>query len=120
MAFADPQSITVNAVAQSMPRTGSGPLSGQFSTADGVFTLEVSHQHGKRNRHVIRVTQTKTVTDPLVPAQNVIASMSTYVVVDAPTFGFSNTELKYVVDALSAYLAASSGAKVTQLLGNES
>lgn len=119
MAFADPQSITVNAVAQSMPRTGSGDLSGSFQTADGAFKLDISHQHGKRNRHVLRVTQTKTVADTLVPATNIIASMSTYVVVDAPTFGFTNAELKNVVDALSAYLAASSGAKVTQLLGNE-
>lgn len=120
MAFADPQSITVNSVAQSMPRTSSGTNLGEFKTADGIFKLTVSHQYGRRNRHVLRIDQTKTVADTLVPATNTIASMSTYVVVDAPVFGFTNAELKYVVDALSAYLAASAGAKVTQLLGGES
>jgi hypothetical protein len=45
--------------------------------------------------------------------------MRCYVVVDTPVNGFTVTEQKYLVDALSAYLAASSGAKVTQLLGGE-
>lgn len=120
MAFADPQSLTFNAVATSFPRTSSGENIGEFKTADGVYKLSVSHQYGKRNRHVIRIDQTKAAADVLVPATNVIASASVYLVVDAPKYGFTNTELKYVVDGLSAYLAASSGAKVTQLLGGES
>jgi hypothetical protein len=45
--------------------------------------------------------------------------MSVYVVVDVPPQGYTITEQKYVVDALVAYLTASSGAKVTQLLGGE-
>jgi hypothetical protein len=32
----------------------------------------------------------------------------------------TNTELKQVVDALTAYLTASTGAKVTSILGGES
>lgn len=120
MAFADPQSITFNSVATSFPRTSSGVNQGNFKTADSAYELVVSHQYGKRNRHVLRVNQTKTTADTLVPATNIIASASVYLVVDGPKFGFSNTELKYIVDGISAYLAASSGAKVTQLLGGES
>nr|QDH90305.1 MAG: hypothetical protein H1Bulk29715_000002 [Leviviridae sp.] len=120
MAFADPQSVTVNSVAQSMPRTGSGIDSGAFSTADGSYKLTVRHSNGRRNRHEIRLTQTKTSADPLLPSQNQVFSMSAYAVVDTPLNGFSVTEAKYVCDALFAYLTASSGAKVTQLLGGES
>jgi hypothetical protein len=120
MSFSDPQSVTVNAVAQSMPRTGSGIGVGTFATADGAFALAVKHSKGKRNRAEIRLTQTKTTTDPLLPSQNVVVSMSVYTVVDTPLNGFSITEAKYVADALYAYLTASSGAKVTQLLGGES
>lgn len=120
MAFADPQSVTVNAVAKSLPRTGSAESSGSFKTADGEFALDVKHAYARRNRREIRLTQTKTAPDALVPSQNVVLSMSVYMVVDIPKNGFSVTEQKYVVDALSAYLSASSGAKVTQLLGGES
>jgi hypothetical protein len=40
-------------------------------------------------------------------------------VVDCPTVGYTLTEKKQLVDALTAYLTASSGARVTQLLGGE-
>jgi hypothetical protein len=56
----------------------------------------------------------------LVLANNVIASVSVIVTVDAPRYGFTNTELKYLADATSAFLAASSGAVVTKFLGGES
>jgi len=45
--------------------------------------------------------------------------MSCYVVVDVPVNGYTVTEEKALVDALAAYLTASTGAKVTQLLGGE-
>jgi hypothetical protein len=40
-------------------------------------------------------------------------------VVDAPVAGFTNTELKQYIDGFIAALSASSGAKITQLLGGE-
>ncbi len=120
MSFADPQSVTVNAIAKSLPRTGSGANSGNFRTNDGLHALEVSHQNGKsRTRHLIRLTESKITTDPLNSAQNIAVSTSVYLVADVPNTGYSVTEMKYVVDALVAYLTASSGAKVTQLLGGE-
>jgi len=120
MALADPQSLTINTVATSFPRTSQGNGSGSFRTADGVYQVDVNHIYGKRNRTQFRLTQTKTASDVLVPATNVIASASVIVTVDAPKFGFTNTELKYLADATSAFLAASSGAVVTKLLGGES
>jgi len=45
--------------------------------------------------------------------------MSCTLVVDVPVNGYTVTEAKAVVDALVAYLSASTGAKVTQLLGGE-
>jgi hypothetical protein len=46
--------------------------------------------------------------------------MSTYIVADVPVTGFSVTEQKQIVDALVAWLSASSGANITRLLGGES
>lgn len=119
MSFADPQSVTINGVATSLPRTSSGTNSGSFGSSDGLVTESVSHAYGKRVRRTIRLNQSKFTADPLVPSQNIRPSMSVYMVVDAPVLGFSVTEQKYLVDAFTAYLTASSGAKVTQLLGGE-
>ncbi len=119
MAFADPQSVTINAVAVSLPRVSSGVNVGSFSKDDGTVKLSVSSQYGKRTRRTVRLDHQKYATDPLVSAQNVLRSMSVYLVVDVPIQGYSITEQKQICDALTAYLTASSGARTTQLLGGE-
>lgn len=115
MAFADPQSI--NSV--SCPRVSSGVNSGGFQSSDGLTQLTVSHTYGKRTRRTIRYTDSKIASDPLISANNIKYSMSAYIVVDTPVTGYTVAQAKAIVDALVAYLSASSGAKVTQLLGGE-
>jgi hypothetical protein len=117
MAFADPQ--TMNSV--SCPRTSTGINQGEFTSNDGLTKVTVSHQYGaKRTRRTLRYTDAKIAADPLISAQNIRYSMSAYIVVDTPTGGgYTVAQAKAIVDALVAYLAASSGAKVTQLLGGE-
>lgn len=119
MSFADPQSVTVNAVAISMPRTGSGVNSGTFTASDGLTSLNVVHAYGKRTRRAISMNSSKISADPLLPAQNVKFSSTIRLTIDAPPAGFTNTELKQQVDGFLAALTASSGAKITQLLGGE-
>jgi len=119
MAFADPQSVTINAIANTLPRVSSGVNQGAFSKDDGLVKLSVSHAYGKRNRRTIRLDHAKVAADPLISAQNIRYSMSAYLVVDVPITGYTVTEAKQIVDGLTAYLTASSGSKVTQLLGGE-
>jgi len=119
MAFADPQSITVNAVAISLPRTGSGINTGTFTSADGNTKLTVSNQYGKRTRRSLRFDLTKIAADPLISAQNIRYSMSANLVVDLPVTGFTVAEAKLLLDGMMTYLTASTGAKLTQLLGGE-
>jgi hypothetical protein len=45
--------------------------------------------------------------------------MSVFLNIDMPVTGFTVAEAKQIVDALTGYLTASSGARVTQLLGGE-
>lgn len=120
MAFSDPQSITINAVANTLPRTSNNGATSVYSSADGNVKLTISSAYGKRNRRTARVDFRKTAADPLFPAQNAPYSMSTYIVMDTPVVGFSVTEQKQIVDALTAYLTASTGANVTKILGGES
>lgn len=119
MAFADPQSVTINAVAQTLPRVSSGVDKGVFQKDDTTVRLTVSSAYAKRTRRTIRLDFSKVAVDPLIPTQNAPYSMSTYIVVDVPQVGFTVVEQKQIVDALTAYLTASSGARVTQLLGGE-
>lgn len=119
MAFSDPQSVTVSGTAISLPRTSSGVAQGGFTASDGLTQLTVSHTYGKRYRRMLKLTQSKVSADPLIPSQNVRNSQTVYLVTDTPVNGFTVAESKALVDAFVAYLTASSGARVTQLLGGE-
>lgn len=120
MGFEDPVSITVNAVAQSMPRTGSGINLGTFRQADGTNDVKIAHQYGKRTRREFRFNDRKIAADPFDSTLNKEVSMSAYLVVDLPPQGYTITEAQNVVDGLLAYLTASSSAKLIKFLGGES
>lgn len=118
--FTDPQSITINAVANSLPRTSTEGASSSYTKDDGTVKLTVSHQSGRRTRRTVRLQHSKIVPDPLLATTNVRASMTTYLVVDVPPAGaYSVAEAKQIVDGLVAWLTASSGANVTKMLGGE-
>lgn len=117
--FTDPQSLTINAVANSLPRVSTSPNSSIYSKDDGNVKLTVSHNYGKRTRRQIRVDFRKVAADPLATGYNKEYSMSTYLVVDQPIVGFTIAEIKQVVDSLSAYLTATSGSNVSKVLGGE-
>ena len=120
MAFTDPQTVTINAVAQTLPRISSGSNSGSFQKDDGTVKLTVSHSYGKtRTRRVVRLDHSKIASDPLLAGVNVRAVGAVYLVTDFPITGYSIAEQKQIVDALTAYLTASTGARATQLLGGE-
>lgn len=119
MAYADPQTVTINAVAQTLPRVSSGPNAGAFQKDDATVKLSVSHSYGNRTRRVIRLDHSKVAADPLMASVNVRLSASIYMVVDLPPVGYSVAEAKQIVDALTGYLTATSGARATQLLGGE-
>jgi len=119
MSYADPQTVTINSVAQTLPRISSEKNSGVFQKDDTTVKLSVSHQYGSRTRRVLRLDHSKIAADPLMASTNVRLGMSAYLVVETPATGYTVTEAKQIVDALTAYLTASTGAKVTQLLGGE-
>lgn len=120
MAFSDPQSVTISGTAVSLPRTSSGPNDGSFTSNDGNTVLRIQHTFGKtRNRHLIRLDVAKVAADPFQSALNARYSMGVQVIVDIPVVGYTVADQKTIVDALTAYLSASTGARVTQLLGSE-
>jgi len=122
MAFSDPETITVNAVAQSLKRTGLGLNTGSLRTNDGNFVVEVSHSYNKgRARHTVAIRQRKIASDPVLPATNSEFTQTIRITADVPNnTGFTVAENKLLVDGFLTWLTATSGAKMTQLLGGES
>lgn len=121
MAYVDPQTVTINSVPQVMARTSMGLTNGVFRTSDGNHILEVTHQltKAKRVRSTIKLTERKIATDPLISSQSIQYSTTASFTFDRPETGFTVAELKLVADGFFVWLTASSGAKVTQLLGQE-
>jgi len=116
--YADPQSVTVNAVAQSMPRQGTGTPDriGTFATADGNFQFDIrQNKTANRFRREVRLTQKKIAADP-ISALNKEISTSVMIVVDEPRWGFTDTELGYLTAALVAWFT---NANRDKLLGGE-
>lgn len=114
--FADPQSITVNAVAQSLPATERNGQSSVYKKDDDTYRLTIGHQYGKRNRFTVRVDAQKTAPDPLVASNNQVYTLSAYLVVDKPPVGYTNAEARDIAVALSAWATS---ANLLKVLGGE-
>lgn len=120
MAFADPQTVTVNAVDHTLPRTSSGDSTGAFEENGQAYKLSVaSTSNKKRVRRTARVDFQTVVIDPLDPTRFNPQSMSVYIVVDTPVVGFTVTEQKELVKGLTTWLTASSMGNTIKLLGGE-
>jgi len=120
MAFADPQTVaSISSGPTSLPRVGSSANGGTFSSNDGTVKLSVSSAYSKRTRRTVRLEHAKVAADPLTSAQNLRYSGTAYLVTDFPVTGYTVAQQKEIVDALVAYLSASTGARITQLLGGE-
>lgn len=118
--LSDPQSVTINAVAISLPRTSVGKDSASYTAADGNTKLSLNHSYGKRVRRVIRLESSKVAPDPLISSTNIKYGLSTYLVVDLPVTGYTAAEAKLITDGFISALSASSGALMLRLLGGES
>lgn len=120
--FTDPlPNVTINAVAQVLPRTPVGSNYGVFTKEDGLVKVTISSRKaGNRTRRVVKIDHAKIAADPLLAGVNVKATVATHLVIDHPDVGYTVAEVKQIVDALTGFLTASSGANVTKVLGNES
>jgi len=114
--LADPQSVTVNAVAIPLPRTSNGPTVNVYTSADGNTSMNTKQNiTAARFRREVRLSQKKIAADP-ISAVNTEKGVSVYLVIDEPKTGFSDTEIGYLIDALKAWLTSTNYNKV---LGGE-
>jgi hypothetical protein len=114
--LSDPQSVTVNAVAQSLPAISRDAKTSTYRKDDGSYELIISHDEKNRNRRVVRLNHKKIAADPFT-ADNVEFTSSMYLVIDVPQTGYTNTEIKDMVLGLTGWLIS---ATVLKVLGGES
>jgi hypothetical protein len=114
--LADPQSVTVNAVAISLPRTVNGATQNVYTSTDGnTFMTTKQNVTKDRFRREVRLSQKKIAPDP-ISAVNTEKGYSVYLVIDEPRAGFTDAEIGYAIDALKAWLTSTNYNKV---LGGE-
>jgi len=120
--LSDPQSVTIGSSpgAVSCPRVIVDGPKAIYRSADDTVNLTVSHLETKdgRMRHMARIDRTVVAADP-ISAQNSSKAASVYVVIDQPSFGFTDTQLYEMFGALNGWLLANTGAICYKILGNE-
>lgn len=114
--LADPQSVTINAVATSLPRTSQGASVNVYTSSDGNTSMTTKQNlTASRFRREIRLSQKKIAADP-ISAINTEKGVSVYLVVDEPRAGFTDVEIGYLIEALKTWLTSTNYNKV---LGGE-
>jgi len=105
--FADPLVVGISAQA-SLNRVSVGDSSSTFLSSDETLSAKISHQLTKgRRRRMIRLDQTKIAADPLT-ALNASVKAGVYIVIDEPSFGFSDQDLIDLVTMLMETLKGAS------------
>lgn len=115
--FADPQSVTINSVAQSMPRVSTSGTTTIYQKSDESYKMTLSHQKAnKRIRSMARIDRRDVVADPLT-SENDYETLSVYTVIDRPEVGFSSTVVDQVVQGFKTWMDSTA---VGKLYGQES
>jgi hypothetical protein len=117
----DPQSITVNTVAKSMPKVQDDGQHSVYAMADGSFKLDIRHTSRKvdklgRTRSLATFTQTASVTDAITGLSR-LDTLVFSVQIDRPDSGFSSTQVQQLVAGFNAWLTSTI---VDKLYGRES
>lgn len=115
--FADPQSVTVNAVAESLKRIKTGDQRSTYRSVDGEFELTVTHDEKNRCRRAVVLTQKIVAEDPFLTGTNRSYSQSASLVLNHPAVGFTSTQIDNLAQALVDY---ASDALIDQIIAGES
>lgn len=115
--FTDPQVLTINSVAKSLPRIKSDGTSSIYQMPDESFKMTISHQISKdRLRSMVRVDQRAVVPDPLT-AVNDWETLTHYTITERPIVGFTLSQVQFLVAGHQGWLDATS---IGKLFGQES
>jgi hypothetical protein len=119
MAFSDPQSITVNAVARSLPRYLSGTNVGTFISADAISQLSID-PNGTRTRRSAKASfrENVSVLDAGTGLTRTESHSITFIS-NRPLVGVTDALAEQLAAGLITWLTASSNANLKKLLAGE-
>lgn len=103
----DPQSVTINAIAISLPRISAGDLQAQYQSADGGTSLRIAHSVSNRERSLVRLDLQKVGVDPFLSTVSKTYKASWWLVGERPLngAGFTDTEIQQAGAGFLAYCA---------------
>lgn len=121
--FADPITASFAGSPVSLPRISIKDQSSVYKSADGKFTIRVSHQNTKtRTRRLIRFEDYDSgYTNNLVGVTQ-IPGVHAYLVIDEPltsVFTDNNGATEFLAADLIAWLTANTNANLAKVLGSE-
>lgn len=119
MAFNDPQSILIDAVAVPLGRVFTKNATGQFIAADGSYTLEILPSNGKTKVRTVRLRNSKVTSDPLVASTNVRVQDLISLTVVRPLDGYSDSEMVKQVASLLTWFTANANANLIRFIAGE-
>lgn len=116
--LSDPQSITIDGTATSLPRVLTGTREGLFESPNLSLSVETTAKNG-RVRTVARMQAEKITTDPLVATTNVLVSDSVAITINRPLNGFSDDDIVKQVTGFIGWLTASTNANLKKIVAGE-
>ena len=119
MAFSDPQSVTINSVARTLPRFLSGTNVGTFNSADGNTQLTIDPNGTKTRRsNKVSFRETVTVTDPVTGLTR-LETHSITIISNRPLSGVSDTVAEQLAAGAFTWLTATTNANLKKILAGE-
>jgi hypothetical protein len=103
----DPQSITINAIANSLKGISRGNLESKYQTSDGAYALRIAHDVSNRERSLVRLDKNVVGVDPFVSTINKPYRASWWLVGERPLngAGITDVEFQQMGAGFLAYLA---------------
>jgi hypothetical protein len=119
MAFTDPQTVTVNAVARPLPRFLTGSTVGTFTSADGITKLTID-PNGTKSRRSNKASLRENVS--IVDAGTGLTrteSHSFTIISNRPLAGVSDAVAEQLATGAITWLTANSNANLKKILAGE-
>jgi len=116
--FTDPLVITINSIANSLPRVESTGRKAVYSKNDGSLIATISHsnQGPQRLRSLYRLDQRIYVADPITSVED-WQQQAVYTVFERPVTGFTLAQFEFLIQG---HKASIDSAAIAKIYGQES
>lgn len=116
----DPQSVTINAIAKSLPAVSRDSLESKYQTSDGAYALRIAHDVSNRERSLVRLDYSVVGVDPFVSTINKPYKASWWLVGERPLNGAGITDADFALMGAGFLAYASTAGFLGKIIGLES